>query len=433
MSDTPVKPLSAESTAAAGSLAGGQSEAIGLERIAHICLVVGGLGLAFTLFGLIFGDEYRVGLGALIGATFWFAIAMGMLFLVMLSHLFDAGWSIIIRRHLEHGISVFPWLAAIFFFLFFFSMVYGEGGIIWKWMSESSESIVAGEVSTVGDDLLWHVKQPYLDNFWFIFRNILYFAIFISLAWALRRNSFQQDTDGDPKHSLSSRKWSAYGVIAGALAGSFAALDWMMTLDFHWFSTIYGVWFFATSVRGALAITVLIMLFMVRKGVLAGIFKQAHLHDLGKLTLAFTMFWAYISFSQFFLIYNANIPEVGNWYVMREGLNWQAVGFALLFGYFLFPFLMLLMYRTKINPGLMTFFAIWILCFMLLDIYFNILPSKMDDLGESMYAFIPSFWDLTALVGVGGICAWSYLRSFAAVKPIPVRDPRILESLHHHE
>lgn len=432
MSEISSKPMEMENTAAAGSLTGAKP-ASSIEKIAHTALIVGGLGLALTFFGLVFGDSSRAGLGALLGATFWFSLAMGMLFLVMVSHIFDAGWSTMLRRHLEHGITVFPWLAAIFFFLFFFSMVYAEGGLIWKWMSLESTSIVAGEVSTVGDDLLYYQKQPYLNNFWFLFRNVIYFGIFTLVAFNLRQRSIAQDTDGDPAHTSACRKWSAFGLFACALAGSFAAIDWMMTLDFHWFSTIYGLWFFAASMRVAIAVTVLVALFMVRQGVWAGLFKQAHLHDLGKLTLAFTMFWAYISFSQYFLIYMANIPEETNWYIIRETLNWNVIGYVLLFAGFFIPFMFLLMYRTKVTPSIMTFFAVWIIVVHIIDLYYNILPSKMDNIGDAYYAFAPHLWDLAALIGVGGVFTWSYLRSYASSKSIPVRDPRILESLHHHE
>jgi len=156
--------------------------------------------------------------------------------------------------------------------------------------------------------------------------------------------------------------------------------------------------------------------------------------------LAFTVFWAYISFSQYFLIWNANVPEETFWYNLREILHdgspsqWKWVGLAILFGYFLVPFLYLLSYKVKTAPKLLAPVAVWILVLSLLDVCYNVLPFRKDAAGDPL-PFLSShlIWTIAAVIGVGGICVWSYLRSFPTAKLIPIRDPRIRESLGHRE
>ena len=197
---------------------------------------------------------------------------------------------------------------------------------------------------------------------------------------------------------------------------------------------MFGVWFFAASMRAALAVTALVCIYQVYKnGPLTGLFKRGHLYDIGCIMLAFTVFWAYISFSQYFLIYNANIPEETFWYNMREQGAWWWVSMGLIFGYFLFPFIYLLFYANKVNVGRMIFISCWVLSFHLLDLYFNILPSKRLDYDMYVpYNFSISPWDIAAFLGIGGICAWSFMRSWKKAQVIPVKDPRISESLHHN-
>ncbi len=396
-------------------------------------LIVGVAGLAVTLIGLFAADPVRVGLGTLIALVFWLSIGLGMWFLIMLFHLFDAGWGTVIRRPMEHATTIFPWIGIVFFVLVVYSLFADTDQGLWKWMNPDNTVVIAGETATVDDDLLYHHKSPYLNNAFFILRSLLYFGIFIGVATVLRRASFSQDRDGNGGWTTVCRKWSAAGIILAALSVTFASLDWLMTLEFHWFSTIFGVWFFSASMRAALAATVLVCLLLVYLGVFQGVFKRSHLYELGRLSLAFTVFWAYIAFSQYFLIWNANIPEVTYWYVNREHELWWWVGLALLFGHFFVPFIYLLFYKNKVQPGRMIFICVWILAFHLLDLYFNILPTKQAESGLPYYNFGVNLWDVAAFVGIGGICFWAFMQSYLGQKAIPVRDPRILESLNHHE
>jgi len=401
------------------------------EKVGMIALIIGVVGILLTTVGF-FVSPSRVAMSGLISLSYWLSIALGMLFMVMLHHIFDAGWSTTIRRQLEHGISVFPWLALLFVPLLLVNY-FVDGGMIWKW--------TAPELPVVAGDVLYAKKSPYLNNAFFIIRVIIFFGSWIGLAYLLRKASFAQDKDGDPKWTSMSRKVSAAGIIIGGLTLTFASIDWIKSIDYHWFSTMFGVWYFAGSMRAAIAVTILLGIVLVKYGVFQGIFRQTHMYELGRLSLAFTIFWAYISYSQYFLIWNANIPEETFFYVVREHGNWWPVGLALLFCYFFVPFLFLLWYRNKVTTGAMVFICSWILLFHLVDIYFNVLPGKMAYEGTTplyvpLYQF-PLFqsyliWDLAALAGVGGVCVWAFLRSYVTQRPIPVRDPRILESVHHH-
>ena len=178
-----------------------------------------------------------------------------------------------------------------------------------------------------------------------------------------------QDTDGDPKWSHMGMKISAAGIPAAAALLRFGAFDLFMSLEYQWFSTMYGVWYFASGMRSALAVTIIACFYLSSKNrPLNGLYKQAHQYDLACLSLAFTVFWAYISFSQYFLIYSANIPEETFWYVIREinpntgeQSGWFWVSMGLIFGYFFFPFLYLLFYHNKINGPRLIFIVSWIL------------------------------------------------------------------------
>ena len=245
------------------------------------------------------------------------------------------------------------------------------------------------------------------------------------------------------KPVLSARICSALGVPAVALASTFAAFDFYMSLSYQWFSTIYGVWFFATSMRAGIAGTVLMCAILAKKGHLKGIIKKGHFYYLGCMALAFTVFWAYISFSQYFIIYNTNMPEETFWYNMRE-LNldgtksfwWYLSLLGLILGYFLIPFISLLFYKTKVITKRMVAICTCVLAFHIIDLYFNILPQKVTEgnvLGYVVMPFSIQIWDVAAYVGIGGICGWIFLCSMSKIEPIPIHDPRVQESIDHYE
>jgi hypothetical protein len=404
--------------------------------LAGKALMIGLAGTALTVLGIFVSGASAVAHSWLVGVTFWTAIAIGMLMLVLIHHIFDASWSTVIRRQFEHGLSAFKWLGLLFLPLVLATFLY-QRDIVWPWLNLARE-IHGGH--TVGHDPLYLKKASFLSPGMFIGMTAGFFLIWMFLSARLRKASFTQDSDGDLKWTYSNRVTAAMGLPLGALTLTFAAIYWVKSLEYHWFSTMYGVWFFANCARGALSIGVIIMVWLWNRGDYKGILNNNHFHSIGMLMLAFTVFWAYVTFSQYFLIWNANVPEETFWYNLRE-LNhdgstnqWWYVGLVILFGHFLIPFLALLSYRYKVTKHVIRRIAYWILAVILIDICYNIMPALKDSHGDALPFFsLNLVWILTSVVGVGGICVWSYLRSFPTAKLVPIRDPRIGESLTHHE
>jgi len=426
------------------SPSGSAAAARGSGNKSFLFLIVGLVLIALSAIGLFTGSETdpsRPFIGWILGISFWLSILIGILFLTMIWWMFDSGWSVIIRRQLEHAVGAFPYLALIFLPLVLLSVLSGDkSGIPWIWMN--SDALVPGGHGTVAHDVLYQSKSGFLGQGFFIVRYALYFGVWTTLALLFRRWSFNMDKTGDHANVHRSRKLAAAGLFLCAFATTFAAIDWFKSLNYHWFSTMYGVWFFAACMRAGLSATVLTLFYMAgREDGLKGIIKPAHFYLMGCIMLAFTVFWAYISFSQYFLIYNANIPEETFWYNMRE-LNadgtknsWWWVSMGLIFLHFFAPFLYLLWYRNKFAARL-RFIAIWILAFHLLDLYWNIVPQKLAEDSHGHYLIRPfgiNWVDVTMFIGVGAIVIWSFLKSAAKERPIPIRDPRIEESINCHE
>jgi hypothetical protein len=400
-------------------------------------LMVGLAGIALTALGLLVSGTKVIAMSWLVGVTYWTAIAVGMLMLVMIHHIFDAAWSTVIRRQFEHGLAAFKWLALLFLPLVLVTFLY-QRDIIWTWLDLGHE-MHGGH--TVGHDPLYVKKAAFLNPGMFLGMTAGFFLIWMWLSARLRHASFAQDGDGDLKWTFMNRVTAAMGLPLGALTLTFAAIYWVKSLEYHWFSTMYGVWFFANCVRGALCVGVIIMVWLWNRGDYKGILNTNHFHSIGMLMLAFTVFWAYVTFSQYFLIWNANVPEETFWYNLREVNHdgstnqWKWIGIiGILFGHFFIPFFFLLSYRYKITKHIIRRIAYWMLAVILLDMCYNILPALKDAHGDSLPFFsLNLVWVLTSVVGVGGVCVWAYLRSFPTAKLIPIRDPRIGESLIHHE
>jgi hypothetical protein len=399
-------------------------------------LTVGIVGLVLTAIGVaVSPDKHGPVMSYLVGITFCTSILIGMLMLIMIHHIVDASWSVVIRRQFEHALAAFKWLFVLFLPLLVLAWV--KPGFVWSWMDLGHELHGHG---TVGQDVLYLKKAAFLNLGMFTGMTLAFFAGWVWLSSRLRKASFTQDSDGDIKWTFMNRKTAAFGLPIGALTLSFAAIYWVKSLEYHWFSTMYGVWFFANCVRGALAVGVLIMIWLWNRGDFKGVLNTNHFYSIGMLSFAFTVFWAYITFSQYFLIWNANVPEETFWYNLRElnhdgGTNqWWYVGLVLLFGHFFVPFLYLLSYKHKVVHSKIKPIVIWILGVILIDMCYNILPALKDQHGDSLpFLSLNLLWVLTSVVGIGGVCVWSYLKSFPTTKLIPIRDPRITESLTHHE
>ncbi|HVU24441.1 MAG TPA: hypothetical protein VHE13_09980 [Opitutus sp.] len=401
-------------------------------------LYIGLGGIALTVIGIFFSGAQHVAYAWLVGMVYWTAIAIGFLLMTLIHHVFDASWSTVLRRQLEHGLAAFKWLALLFLPLILASLFY-QKDIIWPWMNPA-HALPYG-APTVGQDILYAKKSSFLNVKSFVVTAVLFYGLWIWLSARLRKASFTQDADGDPKWTRKNRWTAGVGIPLTGLALTAAAIFWVKSIEYHWFSTMYGVWYFANCYRGALSCCVLIMLWLYNRGDYKGILNTNHLHSIGQVMLALTVFWGYVTFSQYFLIWNANIPEETFWYNIRE-LNgdgtpnqWKYVGIVILvFGHFLVPFLALLSYRFKVTHRTIRRIAIWILCTIFVDMCYNVLPGlKLPNGDPQPFLSVHLIWVLTSMAGIGGICVWAYLRSFPTAKLLPIHDPRINECLTHHE
>ncbi len=424
------------STHAATAPAALATDSTSSSSAATKALIIGLAGLAVTAAGIALSpNKHGPVMSYLVGVTYWTAIAIGMLMMVMIHHIVDASWSVVIRRQWEHGLAAFKWLFVLFLPLLILAWV--KPGYVWPWMD--LHHVLHGS-ETVGNDVLYQKKSGFLNLDMFTGMTLAFFIIWVWLSARLRKASFTQDVDGKASWTTANRVNAAMGLPLGALTLTFAAVYWVKSLEYHWFSTMYGVWFFANCMRGALCCGVVIMVWLYRRGDYKGILNTNHFHSIGQLMLAFTVFWAYVTFSQYFLIWNANIPEETFWYNLRE-LNhdgstnqWWYVGLVLVFGHFVIPFCALLSYRFKVTQPIIRRIAFWVLTVILVDMCYNILPALKDAHGDSLpFLSINLLWVLTSVIGIGGVCIWAYLRSLPTTKLIPIRDPRIGECLTHHE
>jgi hypothetical protein len=366
------------------------------------------LGLALAGFAY-FSDHHRFAFSYLTGFVWLTTIGLGGLFFVILQHLTKAGWSVAARRHMEWISTVLPVCALLFIPVVLFSH-----DIYHHWMGEQAAT----------DELL-RKKASWLNANFFYGRGVFYFVVWIFLVWWFGKTSLKQDETGDPKLTSKMQMISAPATLVFALTLTFAAFDWLMSLDPHWYSTIYGVYVFAGSVTSSLSTLALITIALQRSGLLSKVSTIEHQHDIGKLLFGFTVFWAYIAFSQFILIWYANIPEETIFYLHRWEGNWRMISLLLLVGHFILPFLYLLPRTTKRNPIMLGAGAVLMLFMHYVDLYWLVMPTA-----DAHASLAPS----TLLVDVGGLVLpigvlVLVIAVRAAKGPLfPIKDPRLNET-----
>ena len=270
-------------------------------------------------------------------------------------------------------------------------------------------------------------KTGYLNKNFFVGRMAFYFLIWIILAVRLFGYSTTQDVTKDPKLTLGAAKFSTGGMALYALTVTFAAFDWVMSLEPSWFSTIFGVVFFACGVVSSLAVLILTLLALKNSGALEGAVNVEHFHDLGKLLWGFTVFWAYVQFSQFMLIWYAALPEEVTWFHNRwDYAPWATVSYMVLFGHFIIPFFWLISRNFKRNLGRLRIGAVILLTFHVVDMYWFVMPNYL--LGKD--GFTVSWIDFACLLGISGVYASFVFYRMTKFSLVPVGDPRLQRALH---
>src|SRR5260221_4505956 len=273
----------------------------------------------------------------------------------------------------------------------------------------------------LGVDPVLDGKRGYLSHWFFYVRAVVYFALLWWISHSLWKRSTSQDVDGAAKHTILMRKFGIGGIPTLALCITFAGIDWLMGLDYHWFSTMWGVYLFAGAAGSSMSLLVLIVTSLKAKGYLK-VVNDEHYHIMGKFMLAFTIFWAYIGFSQYMLIWYANIPEETIYFRIRNTESWWYFSQFLVVGRFFLPFPVLLFQATK-KTALINWVAGWILFMQLIDVYVIVLPALHKT------GFAPSVLDLLSLAGIGGILGWLLLKNIGKSNLFPTRDPRLAASL----
>ena len=345
----------------------------------------------------------------LLAFMFFLSLCLGALFLVIVHHLFDAGWSVPIRRFCEHISTLLcPWMLVLFL-----PIALGARAI-YPWMREDPKF-----------DHALKAKLPLFTQPVFYVVAALCFAVWFLLSRRLRYWSLRQDETGAAQPTHRMRFYSGIGIWVFAATLTIAAVMWMKALQHEWYSTMYGVYYFAGSVWLALATAYVITMILDRQGVLSDVLHEHQYYFLGSLLFAFTVFYAYIHFAQYFIIWNANMPEETFWYVVRERGTWYWVGMVIIFGHFFIPFLALLRIDVKNVFRYMVPLCAWAWLMHFVDLSFNILPVPHPE-------GYPWQW-LWLYVGcwafMGGLLSWRFLKEYASHPPFPMKDPRLIEAM----
>ena len=338
-----------------------------LKKVALLLIAVGGI-MSLMAF-LDEGGRTRAGYAYMLGFVFSWTIVLGSLFFVALQHVTRSVWSVVMRRVAEMLAAPMWLLAVLFIPLLVFALLNRDFGIF-SWMRAEA-----------ANDYLIQKKAPYLDQTFFIFRTIAFFVIWIGFAWFFVGQSLRQDSgESGIKPTLRMRKLSGPFILLFGLTATFAAFDWMMSLEPHWFSTIYGVYVFSGIVLSALAAITLGVVWMRSKGVIdKDLITRDHLYSLGGLLFAFTCFWAYIAFSQFMLIWYGNLPEETIYFIQRTENGWMSVSLLVAALRFVLPFFLLLGRDSKTNIKRLALVSVLVLVGQLVDLYWLIMPSLHGD------------------------------------------------------
>lgn len=381
-----------------------------MDRIQRLSLIVGIVFLALTAVGL-FVDPGQFFRSYLYAYTYCLGLSVGCLGILLLHNTVGGTWGVVIRRLLESGTRTFPLMALLLVpVLFGITSLY-----IWA-RPEIAEH-----------DKIIQLKSAYLNIPFFIVRMAIYFSIWMFYSWILNRKSLEQDETGDPALIIRLRQISAPGLVVFTLAVTFAFVDLIMSLEPHWFSTIYGLMFLIGQVLETIAFLIAILVVMSKFPPFSEILTDRHFHDLGNFMLAFTVLWAYLSFSQFLIIWAGNLPEEIPWYLRRLHGGWGAVAVVLLIFHFFAPFVILLFRFVKKNPAILQVVALGMILIRLVDTFWLIEPAfYQEEFPLHKLGFQLHWLDFAAPIGLVGVWLAFFIWQLKRFPLVPIRDPRLL-------
>jgi len=371
----------------------------------RVALIIGVLGAAACVVGFLSSPEqfYR---SYLVGYLFWFGVGMGCLGLLMLNHMTGGAWGIVMRRVFEAGSRTIPLLLVLFL-----PIVFGMGSL-YKWT----------DPEVMAHDPLVAAKEPYLNQNFFLLRAGIYFVVWLVLMFTLNRMSRQQDDGGDPGISRRLQGLSGAGTLLYVLTVTFAAFDWLMSLDPMWFSSIYGFWFAVTHALTTFCFIVLVGRGLMTTTPLQGVITSRHYDDYGKLMFAFNMLWVYVTFSQWLIIWSGNLPEEIPWYLVRRAggyWQWSVVLFVI---HFFLPFFLLLSRRLRRNPAALGGVAVLLMVADWFDLYWHAMPTWNPTL--SLH-----WLDLAVPVAIGGLWVAAFFWQLQRRALLAVGEPGLKEAM----
>ena len=409
-----------------------------VSKVKNIAGIVAALGTLISIYLLFFAPEKIRGVYSyswLFAFYLFLTLSIGGIFWTLLHNVSNSGWGTSVRRTFENLGATYGWMM-----LFAIPLLFPQvQQYLYEWMN--THRAAHGDVK----DYLHHNDHLLYNKYWYMnirdwyIRVAFYFIALTATIYGLRKLSTDQDTDPNPgvKRLLKARFHSTYTLILFALTITFTGFDFMMGLDYKWFSTMWGVYLFSGSALNSMAVIILIVTFLKSRGHLKHVTNGEHFHVMGKLLFCFTVFWAYISFSQFFLIWYANITEETSYFLIRNTGNWNIGMITLVFGHFVVPFVILLQSWLKRSPKLLSIVAGYTLVMHVLDHYLISIPERGVSLGNikpdvfgAIQISIPgAFWgDIFAFITIGSGFLFFLLRALGQHSLYPNRDPRILES-----
>ena len=399
-----------------------------LNRVQRPALLAAGAGLVLLFVGLFIHSAQAFFQAYLYAYLFWTGIALGCFSILMLGHLVGGTWGAVIRRPLESGARLLPLMA-----LLFIPVILGMGSLYeWtdpQWRSDHNTDLMSFK-------LLW-LSKPF-----FILRAVIYFAIWIAITLLLNRWGDEQDRTGDARIFRKMQQFSGPGLVIYVATMTLAAFDWAMSLDPDWMSTIWGLLFVVAQALGTMAMVIALLAMLSDRRPFAGVLSIPIFHDLGNLLMAFTMLWAYISLSQYLIIWSANIAEETPYYVARTQTGWKYVALFLVVFHFFVPFLLLLWRRTKRNVRGLAAVASWIAVLRLVDLFWVIGPSFGRDGGHhgsrpladaaaaghnvpELHGWWHAWMYPSAAAAIGGLFVFAFIWQLKRRPLLPLHDPRL--------
>ncbi len=402
-----------------------------LSRVQTIALVGGVIGIIATLILSFLGGAFGLKqfFHAYLSAyIFWVGVTLGCLGWLMLQFVARGAWGVTIRRVLEAGTKTLPLMAILFV-----PVILGIHPL-YHWAENDALFVAAGE----GKPELIQLKGLYLDAGWFVVRFVIFFVIWGGLAFFINRWSAAQDREpGNPYYGNMMRNISGPGIVFFALTVTFASVDWVMSLDPEWFSTIFGILFVGGWALSAISFVVITMILLSKHEPFNRFLRPMHFHDLGKLLLALTMLWTYFSISQLLIIWSGNLPEEIPWFLRRMRGGWGAVSILIVLFHFAVPFLVLLSRRTKRDTRLLLIVAGLLFFMRMIDASWLVMPQEFVNHAAGRpntyvdFSFVSLLTALAAVVAIGGVWIWFYIYNLKKMPLMPIGDPLLERALTH--